>query len=76
MRPGDLVALFSDGVPEAQTAAGDEFGEPRLAEVVLASAGDTASAVVGRVFAAVDEFAAGAPQYDDVTVLIIKRNEG
>lgn len=73
LQPGDIIALFSDGVPEAQTESGDEFGEARLAAVVRDAAAESASAIVSRVFDAVDAFAGGAPQYDDVTVLIVKR---
>lgn len=74
LEPGDCLALFSDGVPEAQNEAGDEFGEARLAEVVRASSSQSAEAIVGRVFEAIDTFAGGAPQYDDITLMIIKKS--
>jgi serine phosphatase RsbU (regulator of sigma subunit) len=73
MGPGDVVALFSDGVTEAQDAAGEEFGEARLADVVRAASDLPAQAIVQRVFEAIDAFAGEAPQYDDITLLVLKR---
>ena len=73
MGPGDVVVLFSDGVSEAQDAAGEEFGEARLAEVVSAARVEPAAAIVARVFDAIDAFAGAAPQYDDITLLVLKR---
>jgi serine phosphatase RsbU (regulator of sigma subunit) len=70
---GDCLVLFSDGVPEAQNAAGEEFGEGRLLEVLRSAAPDGATVVVDRVFQAIDAFVCGAPQYDDITILVARR---
>jgi sigma-B regulation protein RsbU (phosphoserine phosphatase) len=67
------VVLFSDGVTEAQDAEGEEFGEARLAEVVSAASVGPAGEIVTRVFDAIDTFAGDAPQYDDITLLVVKR---
>ena len=71
--PGDCLVLFSDGVPEAQNAAGDEFGEARLERLVRAFGSEPAEALVARVFDALDAFAGDAPQYDDITLVVLKR---
>ena len=71
--PGDALVLFSDGVTEAQNADGDEFGEARLFEVLRACPGRPGAEVIDRVFAAIDGFAAGAPQFDDITVVVARR---
>jgi serine phosphatase RsbU (regulator of sigma subunit) len=71
--PGDALVLFSDGVTEAQNTDGDEFGEARLFEVLRACPGQPGAEVIDRVFAAIDAFAAGAPQFDDITVLVARR---
>jgi serine phosphatase RsbU (regulator of sigma subunit) len=71
--PGDALVLFSDGVTEAQNAADDEFGEARLFEVLRECPGQPGTEVIDRVFAAIDAFAAGAPQFDDITVLVARR---
>jgi sigma-B regulation protein RsbU (phosphoserine phosphatase) len=73
LEAGDCVALFSDGVTEAQNDAGEDFGEARLVEVVKAAAGQPASEVVARLFDVIDAFAGGAPQFDDITVLVLRR---
>jgi serine phosphatase RsbU (regulator of sigma subunit) len=71
--PGDALVLFSDGVTEAQNSDGDEFGEARLFEVLRACPGRPGAEVIDRVFAAIDGFAAGAPQFDDITVVVARR---
>jgi sigma-B regulation protein RsbU (phosphoserine phosphatase) len=71
--PGDALVLFSDGVTEAQNADGEEFGEARLFEVLRACPGQPGAEVIDRVFAAIDAFAAGAPQFDDITVVVARR---
>jgi sigma-B regulation protein RsbU (phosphoserine phosphatase) len=72
--PGDWVVLYSDGVPDAQNAAGEEFGEERLLQIVGEHSGGTASALVDSVFAAIDQFVGGAAQFDDITMLVLRRS--
>ena len=74
--PGDMLVLFSDGVTEAQNADDEEFGEERLAAVLRACAGQPAAVVIERGFAAIDGFAGGAPQFDDITMLVVRRLKG
>jgi sigma-B regulation protein RsbU (phosphoserine phosphatase) len=73
LQPGDLVALFSDGVTEAQDEDENEFGEARTADFIRPIADRPAGEIVERVFAALDRFAGAAPQYDDITLLVLKR---
>jgi serine phosphatase RsbU (regulator of sigma subunit) len=73
LEPGDRLLLFSDGVTEAQDAAGEEFGEPRLLDLVRTADGRSAEALVASVFDAIDAFAGDAPQYDDITLLVLER---
>jgi sigma-B regulation protein RsbU (phosphoserine phosphatase) len=70
--PGDVVVIFSDGVSEAMNIAGEEFGDARLLEVAQAGVKDTVQGLVDRVIAAVRAFAKGAPQSDDITVMILR----
>jgi serine phosphatase RsbU (regulator of sigma subunit) len=71
--PGDVVVVFSDGVSEAPNAMLEEFGEERLREVILANQGKTASQIVQAIVKAVDEFEAGAPAADDLTLVVVRR---
>ena len=73
MQPGDVLVLFSDGVTEANNPAGDDFGEDRLIELVSGMAESCAQDIVTAINRAVSVFAAGAPQADDVTVLVVKK---
>lgn len=73
LEAGDCLALFSDGVIDAEDAAGEQFGEERLLEVLTASASESADAIVTSVFEAIDRFVAGAPQFDDITLLVLKK---
>lgn len=73
LHPGDLLALYSDGVTEAQDMEENEFGEQRLAEFLRPIAREPVAGLVDRVFTEVDRFAGEAPQYDDITLLILQR---
>jgi len=70
---GDTVVIFSDGVSEALNSAGEEFGDDRLqAEVERGGSGAAAMALVERLVAGVKAFTKGAPQSDDITVMVIR----
>jgi phosphoserine phosphatase RsbU/P len=71
---GDLLALFSDGVTEAQDEAENEYSEERLADLLRPIAHLPAAAIVDRVFQDIDRFAGTAPQYDDITLVVLKRS--
>ena len=71
LSPGDLLVLFSDGVSEALNAAGEEFGEDRIRDVVAARRGESAESALQALMNAVKEFARGAVQNDDVTTMLV-----
>jgi sigma-B regulation protein RsbU (phosphoserine phosphatase) len=71
--PGDLLVLYSDGVTEANNANFDEFGEDRFIEVLKQHRQQPAADIVAAVTKALAEFAAGAPQADDITLVVAKR---
>jgi phosphoserine phosphatase RsbU/P len=71
--PGDRLLLYSDGVTEAMDAAGGMFGAERL-EAALADAPDAgAEQTMAAVRAAIGRFAGGAEQYDDITMVALRR---
>jgi len=70
LQKGDRLFLYTDGVTEAQSIAGDFYGENRLEEV-LGNGGGTSADTCKRVFESVDHFAEKAPQADDITVMAI-----
>jgi serine phosphatase RsbU (regulator of sigma subunit) len=70
--PGDLLLLFSDGVTEARSPAGELFGAARLLAVLEDAAAATAEGVVEAVRAAVAAFADGGRPADDLTLLAVE----
>ena len=73
LESGDIVLLLSDGITEAMNPAQEVLGAEKLASLIrerLAeprSAGDLVASVVGGV----QQFAAGAPQHDDMTLVAV-----
>ncbi len=72
IKAGDLLALYSDGVSEAYDKNEEEWGEARLCEYLHAVAAEPVQKVVSGVFDEIDRFADGAPQHDDITLLVLK----
>ena len=68
----DLIVVCSDGVTEARSTSGEEFGRDRMSAAVAGSHGLSADAVLERLLTAVRQFSAGAPQADDITVLVLR----
>jgi serine phosphatase RsbU (regulator of sigma subunit) len=73
MEKGDVLVLFSDGVTEAVSPAGEDFGEVRLAELVGMMREKPAAEIVEAIHVAVATFTEGAPAADDITVVIARR---
>jgi serine phosphatase RsbU (regulator of sigma subunit) len=69
---GDLLAIYSDGVTEAENPDGEEFGEGRLADLLTANRGAEAEDVVELVLQALDEWTAAQPAVDDVTLVVVR----
>ncbi|MDP9170065.1 MAG: serine/threonine-protein phosphatase, partial [Acidobacteriota bacterium] len=70
---GDTLVIYSDGVTEAANAADEEFEVERLAQIVIDSRSLPAADIVVAVNRAVAEYTAGAPQSDDITLIIARR---
>jgi sigma-B regulation protein RsbU (phosphoserine phosphatase) len=70
--PGDVIIAFSDGVSEAMSQTGEEFGDARLLDVARAGMSLPVEAQVDRIVSAVREFTRGAPQSDDITVMVLR----
>ena len=66
--------IYTDGVTEARNEDQEQFGETRLM-AMLPVAGDEKSALtLNNVMHVLDEFVGAAPQHDDITCLIVRRN--
>jgi sigma-B regulation protein RsbU (phosphoserine phosphatase) len=69
--PGDLLALFSDGVLEARDASGEDFGEERLRQALLAAREQPIHALARGIGEVIGRFANGEPD-DDLTLLVAR----
>ena len=71
---GDMLFLYTDGIPEAFDAVDEAFGETRLSNCLAYSAYLPPSGVVRAVTRSVQTFVAGAQQSDDITCLALRFN--
>jgi phosphoserine phosphatase RsbU/P len=69
---GDLLVIYTDGFSEAMSPQLEEWGEKRLLEAVTSCDGLSAKDAISRIMQAADAFAAGAPQSDDMTLVILR----
>lgn len=73
---GDVLVICSDGIPEAGASNNDMFGEERLEQEVSRTRANGAVAVMEGLCSAVETFTNSAPADDDLTIVVVKRNEG
>jgi len=72
LHAGDLYVLFTDGISEAMNAEDDCFGEARLALLLEEHADLPTEELRERILRDVEAFAGGAPQHDDMTMILLK----
>jgi serine phosphatase RsbU (regulator of sigma subunit) len=72
LEPGDTLVLFSDGVTEAMDPQEDFFGMPRLVKLLTGQNETPLDALQKLVLEAVENFAQGASQADDLTLLLVR----
>jgi serine phosphatase RsbU (regulator of sigma subunit) len=72
LEPGDTLILFSDGVTEAEDPEENQFGVPRLCELLTGQQDTPLDDLKQMILDAVDGFCRGAAQLDDITVLVAR----
>ncbi len=72
-RPGSRIVLYSDGLVEAVSDAGDPFGYERLEKILEDFRDQDGSRLTGCVMDALTAWVGGAPLADDLTLLVIER---
>ena len=72
LAPGDWLVVFSDGISEAMSATGEEYGESRIIDCVQRNAALDPGRLLDALFADVREFARGAAQSDDITAMVLR----
>ena len=70
--PGDSLFVYTDGVPEATDSHNTLFGEERMVEALNRNPEANPEEVIKNVRSGIDEFVAGAEQFDDITMLCFK----
>ena len=74
LQPGDLLCMYSDGITEAEEPGGEEFGPARLADLLRRGSELPLPDLVASIDGAVLEFAEGADQADDQTLVLLRRH--
>lgn len=74
IQPGDLLVLYTDGIPDAMNADEEFFKEERLVETILQNPGLPAHELQSVILKKVQEFVGEAPQFDDITLLLLRRD--
>lgn len=72
LRSGDMLVLYTDGVTEAHSRAGEEFGTDRLVELAVTSRGKPAAKIVAAIERAVRNFSKKKVPDDDLTLVVLK----
>jgi sigma-B regulation protein RsbU (phosphoserine phosphatase) len=76
LAPGELLVLHSDGLAEARSASGEEFGHERLARLVQHHRDLPPRDLAALCLEDVRQFLAGAQLADDLTLLVLRRHGG
>ena len=69
---GDKIFVYTDGVPEANNAAGELYGMSRLETALNHTADESPEMILHNIRADVDDFVNGAKQFDDLTMLCLE----
>ena len=71
LQPGDRLLLYTDGVTEAHDRENSLYGEDRLQKMLESTAELPGEEVLEQILNDVNDFTAGAPQFDDITMIIL-----
>ena len=68
----DLIVLYSDGITDQPNVKGEEYGRGHLSRALRRLCGKNTEAVAEAILEDLDDFAAGAPRFDDQTLVVMK----
>jgi phosphoserine phosphatase RsbU/P len=72
LEPGDSMLFFTDGIPDAFDMGGENFGSERLQAICEAQFPGSDAELLGEIFLAVERFARGWNQHDDMAAAIFR----
>jgi len=70
---GDLLVVYSDGLPDAQNQQEEMFGEERLLDLISKEAPSGSHVLEQKLLEAIEEFTQGTPQTDDITFVVVEK---
>ena len=73
LAPGDILAMMTDGIYEYENRDGEQFGEARVGRLIREHQNQPMSGLIERIVQEVATFSQGAPQNDDMTILLVRR---
>jgi phosphoserine phosphatase RsbU/P len=76
LEPGDILLGYTDGISEAMNHEDEEWGEDRMIAKAATCVDLSAQQMLECLFDAAEEFASGAPQHDDMTLVLMKIEHG
>jgi phosphoserine phosphatase RsbU/P len=74
-QPGDSIIFFSDGIPDAQNAGGEMFGDTMLLKVISENMHKSAAQIASALLDEVTKFQGDVERFDDETVVVLKVTE-
>lgn len=74
INPGDILVLYTDGIPDAQDLDGDFFNDEAIIDITRKNSGRLAHEIQSSIIEAVQEFSGGTPQSDDITLMVLVRD--
>jgi sigma-B regulation protein RsbU (phosphoserine phosphatase) len=72
LRPGDTILVHTDGITDAENPQAEMFGKQRLAQLFQSIHEPRVAGMATHVVETVQDFTAGAPQADDITLLAVR----
>lgn len=72
----DVLIAYTDGITEAQNPSGEMWGEQKFEEVLRSCRGSTPEQIIENILEEVSAFANGHPQRDDMTLVVMRVQEG
>jgi len=75
LEPGDMMVLITDGLYEWENRNEEQFGIERLENAIRQARDRGAEEVIAKLRASVEKFCGGTEQKDDLTAVVIKRNQ-
>lgn len=72
LKPGDKLFLYTDGVTEATDVKQELYSEERLRADLVELRDRSPEEIIQQMLARIDDFARGAPQADDITMLVLE----